>query len=454
MVAKIQQLIQSVQQAMSRLAGEFQPRRLAYALLTLAVVVGFAALASVPTVSAASINAGRAKPTRTPTRTLVPPTATSVLPTSTPVPPAATPVPTTATSVPPTATPAPPTATAVPSASGLWAFTGSMTTPRFSHSMTLLQDGRVLVVGGATTGGSITFSYEVYNPATGTWTKGATPAGLYSHTATRLQDGRVLIAAGSAGTTSSYLYNPTTNSWASTGAITVIRGTGATATLLPDGRVLLAGGDPGICWGPPCGPFPDISEIYDPVTGTWSTTGTMSAVRFNHTATLLPDGRVLVAGGYEGFSLAYLTTAEIYNPATGTWSPTGSLATARQGHSATLLPDGRVLVVGGNAANGTAVTSAEIYDPASGTWADAGSLTALGGPRPATLLPNGRVLVAGGNSAVLYDPATNAWTTTGSLNTSRFGHTALLLSSGKVLAVGGTATGSSTTLASAELYTP
>lgn len=424
MVTKIRQLIHNVQQAMSHLTDELQPRRLAYALLTLAVVVSFAALTSTPTVSAASISAGRAKPTRTPTRTPVPPTATSV----------------------------PPTATPIPSVSGAWAFTGSLTTARFSHSMTLLPDGRVLVVGGATTGGSITFSYEVYNPATGNWASGNTPAAFWSHTATRLQDGRVLIAAGSAGTTSSYLYNPTANSWAATGATAVIRGDGATATLLPGGSVLLAGGNPGICYYSPCGPLTDVSELYNPATGTWSTTGSMSTVRFDHTATLLSNGRVLVVGGADGS--IDLATAEVYDPVTATWSPTGSLATARQGHSATLLPDGRVLVVGGNASGGAAVTSAEIYDPASGTWADAGSLTALGGPRPATLLPNGRVLVAGGNNAVLYDPATNAWTTTGSLNTSRFGHTALLLNSGKVLAVGGTATGTSTTLASAELYTP
>lgn len=364
----------------------------------------------------------------------------------------------TATPVPPTATPAPPTPTPGPALPGTWAAAPSMSNGRWNHSATLLQDGRVLVVGGVLPSGFTAFSYEIYNPATGSWVSGSTPEGFTGQTAVRLQDGRVLIAAGTGGGVSSYLYSPATNSWAQTGARAIIRLGGATATLLPDGRVLVAGGSPGICAYDPCPTTTSItSEIYNPATGTWSTTGTMSTLRYNHTATLLPDGRVLVVGGNNGAGLA-LTTAEIYDPATGIWTSIASMAEGRKNHSATLLPDGRVLVAGGEAIGlntTTVVTSAEVYDPATQSWLSAGSRTELGGLRPATLLASGRVLVEGSTNAVIYDPATNSWAPTGGMLTPRFYHTATLLGSGKVLVTGGIGVVSASgTLASAELYTP
>ena len=111
-----------------------------------------------------------------------------------------------------------------------------------------------------------------------------------------------------------------------------------------------------------------------------------------HTATLLPNGKVLVAGGYNS---GYLTSAELYDPASGSWSATGSLNTARQAHTATLLPNGKVLVAGGDNGSGY-LTSAELYDPASGSWSATGSLNTARYFHTATLLPNGKVLVAGG----------------------------------------------------------
>src|SRR6185503_9571744 len=137
-------------------------------------------------------------------------------------------------------------------------------------------------------------------------------------------------------------------------------------------------------------------------------TGNLLTGRLGHTATLLLNGKVLVAGGYNGL---YLTSAQLYEPASGTWTATGSLGTGRLGHTATLLPNGKVLVAGGY--NGLYLTSAELYDPVSGTWTATASLANERSAHTATLLPNGKVLVAAGynsvpmtlRSAELYDPA-------------------------------------------------
>ncbi len=222
-----------------------------------------------------------------------------------------------------------------------------------------------------------------------------------------------------------------------------------TATLLPNGKVLVAGG------GNSSFNALASAELYDPASGTWSATGSLATARYEHTATLLPNGKVLVAGGFGNSGL--LASAELYDPTSGTWSATGSLATARQYHTATLLPSGKVLVAGGGGNSG-ALASAELYDPTSGTWTPTGSLATARYEHTATLLPNGKVLVAGGYdggslaSAELYDPASGTWTITGSLGAARYEHTATLLPNGKVLVAGGV--GTSSALASAELYDP
>src|SRR5947208_364637 len=127
--------------------------------------------------------------------------------------------------------------------------------------------------------------------------------------------------------------------------------------------------------------------------GTWTYTGSLNTVRRSHTATLLPNGMVLVAGGFAPSGV--LASAELYDPVSGTWTATGSLGTARYLHTATLLPNGKVLVAGGGGSSGT-LASAELYDPASGTWTPTGSLHTARREHTATLLPNGMVLVAGG----------------------------------------------------------
>jgi uncharacterized delta-60 repeat protein len=204
-----------------------------------------------------------------------------------------------------------------------------------------------------------------------------------------------------------------------------------TATLLPDGKVLVAGGYNN------SGPLAS-AELYDPALGTWSATGSMANARYYFTLTLLPDGKVLVAGGVN--NSGYPASAELYDPATGTWSATGSLTNARYAHTATLLPDGKVLVTGGFSNSGP-TASAELYDPATGTWSATGSLTDARSYHTAALLPDGKVLVAAGYyniaSAELYDPATGTWSLTGSMTNVRYLHTATLLPDGKVLVAAG-----------------
>jgi len=199
------------------------------------------------------------------------------------------------------------------------------------------------------------------------------------------------------------------------------------------------------------------AELYDSSNGTWRATGSLANARDSHTATSLPDGMVLVAGGFGATGV--LASAELYDFANGTWSETGSLADARIFFTATSLLNGKVLIAGGQGSNFLFLGSAELYDPANRTWSATASLiTARGGPT-ATLLSSGKVLVAGGYdfhelaSAELYDPATGIWGTTGSLIAPHNLHTATLLSSGKVLVAGGRDS-NYFQLASAELYNP
>ena len=143
------------------------------------------------------------------------------------------------------------------------------------------------------------------------------------------------------------------------------------------------------------GPAATLSTRDAPASETWTLTGSLHTARYLHTATLLPNGMVLVAGGL-GSNLNALSSAELYDPASGTWTVTGSLNTSRVAHTATLLPNGMVLVAGGFDTNLNAIPSAELYDPASGTWTVTGSLTRARYYHTATLLPNGMVVVAGG----------------------------------------------------------
>jgi len=237
------------------------------------------------------------------------------------------------------------------------------------------------------------------------------------------------------------------NTWTLTGSMTTAR-TGHTATLLLNGQVLVAGGGNTTI-------LPS-AELYNPATGQWVVSGSMTTARSNHTATLLPNGEVLVAGGVSNGS-SCTASAELYNLSTGQWTTTGSMTKPRANHTATLLNDGSVLVTGAFCSGGSIYpdNTAELYDPSTGTWTATGNMNVARVNTAATLLPNGQVLISGGNttssggrSAELYDHG--HWRLTGSMNVYRPNLTATLLTNGDVLVFGGTQLASS----ASEFYNP
>lgn len=351
--------------------------------------------------------------------------------------------------------------TALPTLAGSGTFntTGSMNVARIDHTATLLSNGEVLVAGGINNTGGYLSSAELYNPSTGKWTL--------------------------------------------TGSMTIARD-GHDAVLLPNGNVLVAGGlDPNACCGAP--PLAS-AELYNPTTGTWTATGSMTTGRYSFILILLPSGEVLAAGGADNGTA--LTSAELYNPATGTWTATGSMTVGNESSGAVLLQNGEVFAVGND----------NLYKPATGTWAATspppifahtplvllpnGAVFAAGtiqgnltfnpstaqwitfAPPPCTtskqscesagaLLNTGKVLVAGGATfvnarpypieetnelAALFDPSTLTWASTGSMSKSRLGETMTVLLNGQVLVAGGDTfdkhLGHLVQIVSAELYTP
>ena len=391
---------------------------------------------------------------------------------------------------------------------GTWTTTGNLKVARTRHSATVLADGRVLVSGGDN-GTTDLASCEVYDPATGQWTlTGSLKVTRSSHSATRLPNGQVL-AVGGRPSKSAELYDPQTGNWAFTGSTNQVHFFGHTATLLRSGDVLLAGGTS----VNGADDYVSTVELYNPGKATWSTTASLPEPRGSHSATLLPDGGVLIAGGITSgteeedrrtyvyrllFSpLGSWTSAksiavrrhdhtatlltegrvliaagkdnpsspvitEVYNPAVTDHDPAGPMTIGRRFHSATILPDGKVLIAGGQDPAFQTLSSAELFDPVSGLFQPTGAMAVPRRLHTATLLPTGQVLVSGGTSggrtptiestAELYDPALGQWIMTGPMTAARHSHTATLVAGGKVLALGGT--GPAGAIAQGESYDP
>jgi hypothetical protein len=264
---------------------------------------------------------------------------------------------------------------------GFFGHAVNMTSPRSGHTETLLGNGQVLIAGGqnCTSASSCTAlnTAEIYNPVAGTFTAvGNLNAARFNATATLLNQGQVLIAGGLDGTnylTSAELYDPVAQTFTTTGNLNAARAS-ATATLLNAGQVLIAGGSN--CNPPGC-PI-NSAELYNAAAGTFSYIGTMTTSRFAHSATLLTNGQVLIAGGYSSCSSTCTSdpTAELYDPVAGTFSTTPALSTGRAGHTGTLLTSGDVLLVGGINA-GTTLSSMDLYEPTNLTPAGLQSIAIL-----------------------------------------------------------------------------
>ena len=354
-----------------------------------------------------------------------------------------------------------PTPTPVPAA-GTWSNTGSMTGPRRAFPSTLLQNGQFLAAGGFDGTGSYLATAEVYNPSDGTWASTGSMGVVREDgaTATLLSDGRALIAGGQGNGSheTGEVYDPATGTFTSLINMTVAR-TSHTATPLGNGKVLMAGGK-----DPVTNTYPSSAELFDPSSDSFVATSSMSVGRFSHTATLLPSGLVLVVGGIDndGGSRTSFASAELYDPASGAWTSTGSMTGGRSSHTATLLSDGTVLVTGGIFHSGTPRNPviAEIYDPATGTWSDTGAMASDRLYHTATMLPDGRVLILAGIAtggaiapAEIYDPASGAFGPVPTMAVQRYRGGVALLSNGKVLVAGGDV-GSNPSADATELFTP
>ena len=232
-----------------------------------------------------------------------------------------------------------------------------MNAVRSYHTATALANGKVLVTGGSDSAGTGSASAELYDPKIGTFTTtGSMATARFRHTATLLPNGKVLVVGGgpsfSNPTSSAEVYDPATGGFTVTGGMTTAR-EGHTATVLADGKVLIVGGVSPVVGSSDLLPTA-TAEVYDPSMGSFSVSGSMTAGRSYHTATLLPSGEVLIAGGGADNS-----TAELYDPMTSAFSITGAMEVGRSGHSATLLTNGSALVVGGDGIG--LVATAELY---------------------------------------------------------------------------------------------
>lgn len=289
--------------------------------------------------------------------------------------------------------------------------------------------------------------YSYNAPLGGTWERAASCSPACPGPAVVLRDGRVLAAGGPfrrAGSATAGIYDPRTRTWTGGAPLAQARSEHS-VTALADGRALVAGGFANLS-AP--GRVPDLSprlgaEVYDPRAGTWGPAGDLGEPRFDHSATLLADGRVLVTGGRSG---AGQSGAEIWDPRTGAWRPTASMATGRFAHTASRMAGGTVLVAGGCSPTCQAPgDSAEIFEPTSQRWRRVAPMKVARGAHTANVMANGDVMVVGGvtngekavASAERYDAKKGTWTKTAHMHVPRALHSATVLGDGRLLVAGG-----------------
>jgi hypothetical protein len=340
----------------------------------------------------------------------------------------------------------------------------TMTSGRSLHTAVVLVDGRVLIAGGFS-GAVVLNTAELVDFSTGSFASlPSMSKGRAYHTATALSNGKILMAGGESNTeltvAMAELFDPGLGSFTpATNAMTTPRDS-HTATLLANGKVLMAGGLAGadlFAFAPT-----DHAELFDPDSGTFTAISSMTSARVEHGATLLPNGKVLLTGGWK--TSTYQKTAELFDPATGTFKLLShTLATERRGHTSTLLANGKVLIAGGEVGAASLVSdTAEIFDPITETFTPLTSVMSVKRSyHTATLLPNGKVLLTGGydgsgysDAADLFDPVSNTFTALPTMNSRRYAHTATLLANGKVLLAGGISNVGVPEAPTAELFDP
>jgi serine/threonine protein kinase/N-acetylneuraminic acid mutarotase len=303
-------------------------------------------------------------------------------------------------------------------ASNTWTIAGQMAMNRVEHTATLVPGGQVVVAGGrtGTSPTDLSAQTEQYDPSANAWSPLASMSSpRLLHSAVLLPGGHVLVIGGFSGT--EYLqkverFDPSSNRWMAASDMAAPR-VAAASVLLHSGEVLVAGGFSGAA-------YLSTAERYNPTTDQWTPAGEMATPRAWHTATALQDGRALFIGGYiigDQRSATFFSSAEVYDPQTNAWQPADPMSTARTAHTATLLSDGQVLVAGGQ--NAVPLASVEIFDPSSAAWTLVSSMPVPRTQHQAALLPSGDVLVAGGQiatdnagstaTAERYDPRVDLW---------------------------------------------
>ena len=329
-----------------------------------------------------------------------------------------------------------------------------MSDTRAAHTATLLRDGRVLIVGGLSTGAG---TAELFDPATRSFSRTGSPLGpRASHTATLLPDGRVLIAGGYNGRflASTEIYDPAREAFTA-GPILLEPRMDHLTIGLRDGRMLVIGGQGSES------SFLATAELFDPATLGFSSTGSMSVPRASHVAALLQDGSVVVIGGHAGRheNIQLYASAERYDPSRGTFVPTGAMTRRRHKHSALVLSDGQVLITGGadERDDQGQYRDAELYNAAAGRFRVVGEMqrSRYKHAGAMTVLPDGMVLIAGGAAdAETFDPRSGAFTVvpTSPKLAGSFS-TVTSLRDGSVLITGGYGNGTGAR-ASAWLYLP